>query len=99
MEGKRLVCVKEEVEFFVKGDGPGCRQGQSFRRTNHGQLRFNGFRRDLVGEFATQTEQNGAIGSVAMAGESEGSVKIGFDTSGFGEQAGVAEARRARPPR
>ena len=64
---------------------------ERFRRANFGELGVNGGGVDLVGAFAEESEQDGAVGTVAAAGEGEGAVEVDLDAMGGAQQFGVVE--------
>ena len=91
MKGQRLVFVEENVALFVAGDGMRRGQGQFARGADGGEFGLDGFGDDLVREFAAEAQEDGAVGAVAVSGEGERAVEMGFDTRGLREQARLAE--------
>ena len=53
--------------------------------------RFDGGGIDVLGLFAGESEEDGAVSGVANARESEGAEEFGFDAGGIGETVGLGE--------
>ena len=91
-----LVAVEEEVLGLGEGDGLAAEEVEGSGAADGGELGFDLRGVDSVGRFAEETEEDGAVGSVADAGEGERSVEMDDDAGGaIEETVGVERAGEA----
>ena len=77
--GVHLVAMEEEVLSFGEGNLVKVEKIESPGRTDGGEIGIDQFGIDSIGSFAQQSEQNGAVGTVAGSGECKGAIEIDAD--------------------
>ena len=84
--GVHLVAMEEQILRAEEGHGAAAEEVDGLSRGDALEGGFDLCGIDLVGGFAEEAEQDGAVGGVADAGEREGAVEIDGDTGGAVEE-------------
>jgi hypothetical protein len=86
-----LIAMEEEVIGFGEGDGFAIEEVEGSGVADGGEFGVDERGVDGVGCFADEAEEDGAVGTVAVAGEGERAVEIDGDVRGVREVACCVE--------
>jgi len=84
--GVHLIAVEEEMLGFAEGDLVGAHELEALGAADGCEQRVDLCEVYGVGGFAEETEEDGAVGAVADAGEGEGTVEVDGEVAGCVEE-------------